>query len=206
MARRDQPVIIAIAAQHRAHHPRIDMFKGVKLPVVEQSGGGGGEQRLGQLAASARGDRLTVEQGPMPGHAQPAFADDRLIDDPQHRPAILQQRDQRAEDRAADDEAARAVDGVQHPGPPAAPLARGFLFADNAVHRPLGDDQAAHRGFGLLVGERDGGGIGLGLQPVFATEIGADRRARRIGEALGEIDIGLGDGHGPRLKGDGARR
>jgi hypothetical protein len=34
---------------------------------------------------------------------------------------------------------------------------------------------------------------------VLGAEIGADRGARRIGEAVGEVDIGLGDGNGAWL-------
>ena len=46
MAGGDEAVIIAVAAQHRAHHRGIDMLEGMELAVGEQGWRGGGEQCL----------------------------------------------------------------------------------------------------------------------------------------------------------------
>src|SRR3546814_9852914 len=53
----------------------------------------------------------------------------------------------------------------------------------------LGLDQCAHRLLGGAIGERYRRFVGFDLEPVGRTEIGADRQARRVGEALGEGDI-----------------
>ena len=83
-------------------------------------------------------DGRAIEGGALARRANPAFAPDRLVDDAQHRPAILQQRDQRAEDRAAGHEADRAVDRVQHPGAPGAAFLDAEFLAMHAVARSLG--------------------------------------------------------------------
>ena len=141
----------------------------------------------------------------MPQRADPAFAGDRLVDDAEDRPAVLQQRDQRAEDRAAGHEADGAVDRVEHP------LARGFgalgaiFLADDAVARRLGVEQAAHRGFGGAVGLGDGRGVGLGFVDPVRTKERTDRFAGGVGEAVGEGEV-RGDRHGFALAQCGPRR
>ncbi|MFX8429737.1 hypothetical protein ABTL63_19490, partial [Acinetobacter baumannii] len=52
-----------------------------------------------------------------------------------------------------------------------------------------------HRCFRVAIGQRDRRLIGLGLQAVGRTDLRADRRARRLGEALGKVDIGGADAH-----------
>src|SRR3546814_9042320 len=76
--------------------------------VAEILRAGGGENGIGQVAAGARRRGRAVELGRTPRRADPAFARNRLVDDSDQRPAVLQERDQRAEDRAARHEAARA--------------------------------------------------------------------------------------------------
>ena len=74
-----------------------------------------------------------------------------------------------------------------------------MLLADDAVARPLGLDQLAHRGFRFAIGARNGRAVVLALVSVGLAEPVADDRPRGIGEGVGEGDVGPGDGHSPRL-------
>src|SRR3546814_1533927 len=75
--------------------------------VAEILRAGRREHGVGKIAAGARRRGRAVEQGRTPRRADPAFARNRLVDDSDQRPAVLQERDQRAEDRAARHEADR---------------------------------------------------------------------------------------------------
>ena len=70
-----------------------------------------------------------------------------------------------------------------------------IFLADDAVARSFGVEQRAHRRLRLAIRQRDGGVVRLHLDAMRVAEIGADHRARGIGEAVGEVDIGCGDGH-----------
>src|SRR3546814_20961857 len=85
--------------------------------VAEILRAGGGENGIGQVAAGARRRGRAVELGRTPRRADPAFARNRLVDDSDQRPPVLQERAQRAEARAARHEAARAVARVAPPLP-----------------------------------------------------------------------------------------
>src|SRR3546814_4376980 len=59
-------------------------------------------------------------------HAAPALAADWLVNDTDGGPAILHQRDKRAEDRPPGDEAAGAVNRIENPDAPG-------IFPDDAI-------------------------------------------------------------------------
>src|ERR1700720_2174093 len=80
-----------------------------------------------------------------------ALAQDRLIDDAEHAPAIVLQRNQGAPGGATSDEGARAVDWIEHPPMPAAAGFQAMLLAKYAVVWPLVADERAHCRLGLPV-------------------------------------------------------
>lgn len=61
----------------------------------------GVEVSLGHVSTGPRLDFLAVERRGPAVHAQPALFENRLVDDPKHRHAVVEQRDQRAEQRLA---------------------------------------------------------------------------------------------------------
>ena len=140
-------------------------------------------------------DRRAVEGRRPPRHPQPTLTLDRLIDDTKHRPAVLDQRDQRAEDRAPGGEAARAVDGIEHPLPAGDAGLLAIFFADDAIARPFSVEQPAHRRLRLAVGQGDRRAVLLVLDAVGTTEIRPDRGAGNVGETGREHDVGGGNGH-----------
>src|SRR3546814_2082185 len=73
------------------------MLESVELASVEQGRRGCGEQRIAKRRARSRRRRRAVEGGRAPDGTGPALARDRLVDHPDHRPALDDQRDQRAE-------------------------------------------------------------------------------------------------------------
>src|SRR3546814_4539515 len=106
---------------------------------------GGRDRRVGEAAARPRRRGLAVEQGRFARRPDPAFAADRLVDDTDQRPTVLQERDQRAEDRPAGHEADRAVDRIEHPLAGGPRARRAIFLADDAVARGFGVEQPAHR-------------------------------------------------------------
>src|SRR5580704_7750125 len=81
-----------------------------------------------------------------------ALAQDRLIDDAEHAPTIVFQRNQCAPGGASGNEGARAVDRIQHPLMPAIARFQAMLLAKYAVVWPLVADERAHCRLGLPVG------------------------------------------------------
>ncbi len=110
------------------------------------------QNRLIEVPAAPRRYRLAVQRRLLPHRADPALADDRLVDDADDRPTIPHERNQRAEDRPTGDEAACAVDRIEHPGPWGVGPNRAIFLADDAVRRAKSLDDVAHRDFGGLVG------------------------------------------------------
>ena len=86
------------------------------------------------------------------------------------------------------------------------PVLDAIFLADDAVAGSLRIEQLAHRGFRLAIGARDRGMIRFGFDTVLGAEIGADRGARDVCEAVSEVDIGLGDRHRGCLSRDGDPR
>jgi hypothetical protein len=101
----------------------------------------------------------------------------------------VQQRDQGAEQRAAGDEGAGAVDRVEQPDPfGIGPVGAVFLAPDAVAGEALAQ-QGADGAFGAAVGLGDGAGIALGVNQQGRTEKGADDRPRRLGGRLGRRDV-----------------
>src|SRR3546814_1861823 len=69
----------------------------------------------------------------MAGGADPALLQDRHVDHTEDGPAVLQQRDQAAEERVAGDEALGAVDRVQDPDEFGAGILDAEFFAVDAM-------------------------------------------------------------------------
>src|SRR5215216_7469772 len=104
MARGQQAVGIAVATPAEEFY-LLRQRRVALLPLP------GEHQRRGRIhvgvcevGAGARLDRLAVEGRALARDAQPAFLEDRLVDDAKYRLAVMQQRDQRTEDRQAGDE------------------------------------------------------------------------------------------------------
>ena len=134
-------------------------------------------------AAGAGAHRRAVAQARCAVDADPAFAEDRRLDHAQHRARALRERDQRAEQRIAGDEALGAVDRVEHPGELASRLGGKFLAVD-AVGGELGADHAPHLGLDGAVGDGDRAEVGFLLDLERLAKIAARDGARRVGEPL----------------------
>ena len=166
-----------------------------RVEAAAQPWRGRREQRGGQAFTAARANRRAVHQRRSAGGADPALAGNGLVDHAQDGPAGFQQRDQRAEDRAAGHEADGAVDRVEHPLARRVGALGAIFLTDDAVARRFGIEQASHGGFGGAVGLCHRRGVGLRLMRKSGAKKGTDRRARRIGEAMGKGDVGF-KGHG----------
>ena len=97
-----------------------------------------------------RADQLAAARA-----AQKRLADIGLRHQPDHRPRAVIERDQRAPERHAGDEAARAVDRIDHPGQVAGAVMIAMFLAQHAVIGIAFADQLPDRGFGVAVGCRD---------------------------------------------------
>jgi hypothetical protein len=130
----------------------------------------------------APASRVSVEGRRSPGGADPALARNWLVDDAEDRPALICQRDQRAEQRHAADEGFGAVDRVKHPDEFGRLALRAELLADDAVLGEARRDQLAHRRLGGAVGHRHRRPVGLVVDGDPLAEIRADRLSSRVGE------------------------
>jgi len=84
--------------------------------------------------------------------ARKALADKGLVHHPEHRRALVQQRDQRAPDRKARDEGFGAVDRIQHPDIFGVFALAAEFLADNAMLGKLRLDQPPHHRFRGAIG------------------------------------------------------
>ena len=136
-------------------------------------------------------DRLAVERGRPPGRADPALAEDRLVDHAEHRQAVDQQRDQRAEDRPPGEEARGAVDRVEHPA--AGPS--GLRSTPNSSPCTPSRGTSAVR-MRRIASSAARSAIVTGVASPLRSastrraEMRPDRLARGVGEAVGEGDVG----------------
>src|SRR6185437_15418418 len=137
--------------------------------------------RLLYGAAAARLDRLAVEARRPALAAQPALGEARRLDDPHDGALALHERDQRAEQREAGDEALGAVDRIEHPGELALALGGKFLAADG-VRREGRADHAPHDGLDVAVGDRDRAAVALALHRQHGAEVLPRDAARGVGE------------------------
>jgi NAD(P)-dependent dehydrogenase (short-subunit alcohol dehydrogenase family) len=136
-----------------------------------------------------------------PVRAHIALAQNRLVENAEHRAAVLLQRDERAPFVPAGDEGARAVHRIEHPAQAARARFFAIFLAEDSVGRPLAFDDRADRGFGTLVGLGHGieDGPAVDDRPLVGhidadAEIGPDHRARRIGKPVREGDGVVVDG------------
>src|SRR3546814_12634502 len=109
-------------------------------------------------------------------HAAPALAADWLVNDTDGGPAILHQRDKRAEDRPPGDEAAGAVNRIENPDAPGIFPDDAIFLAHDAVIGPLFLQYCAHGRFS--------GAISLGhrrqIALRFNRESGPSKRTNGI--------------------------
>ena len=84
-----------------------------------------------------------------------ALADEGLVHHPEHRRALVQQRDQRAPDRKSGDEGFGAVDRIQHPDIFGVLALVAEFLADDAVLGEICLDQPPHHRFRGAIGFGD---------------------------------------------------
>ena len=96
MAARDQPVIVAIAAINNLPlgHRFGDAHECIDVVAGKLMRAGGPQHCVGKVLAWRGARGLPVEGRPFADLPDPAFPRDRLIDNAQHRPAILHQGNQ----------------------------------------------------------------------------------------------------------------
>ena len=120
---------------------------------------GGADDGVRKPLAFARGERRYargIAQFGFAATADEAFAQEGLIEHAEHRHALVLKPDQRAPERLAGDEGARAVDGIEHPAIAARARRVAQFFAENPVLRKTLSDHRAHDFFGAAVGFGDG--------------------------------------------------
>src|SRR5690606_14244380 len=145
----EQAVIIAVPAIDRPlaepaiRHGFNQRHVMLRVMRAEEMRAGGGDLRAFQPRAGAGADGGAVERGAPADSAYPALAEDGLVDDTEDREAVVHQCDQRAEDRPPDNEAARPVYRIEHPGPAGAAFARAELLPLDSVLGDLGKEYPA---------------------------------------------------------------
>ena len=149
MARGNKPVIVAIAAidDLALRHTLGDTHEGIDIIACKLVRCRGAQHRVGQVPAGGRAHRFPIEGSPFTNPARPAFHCDGLVYDAQHRPAILQQGNQRTENRSPGDEAGGPVNRIEDPLPPCGFVAGAIFLADYAIIDPFGLEDLAHRCF-----------------------------------------------------------
>ena len=137
---------------------------------------------LESLAQQARAERRADE----------IFVEIGLGDDAHHWIAPKPKGDQGGPKRGAGDEAAGAVDRIDHPDELGVGAVVAILLAQHPVLREAGGDGRADSRLGAAVGgghriEGAPFGSALVLKAVVGAEQGQDRRPGRAGEVEGEI-------------------
>ena len=143
------------------------------------------------MASSMRCHRADLDGPPIEPRlcagSHQEIADDGLVDDPDDGPALLDQRNERAEEIGATHEGLGAVDGIQHPLVGRAGLVFAVLLAQDAVVGVAPGDQITHDLFRLAVGHGDRRSVGLQLDLVAGTIVVADHAAAGFGQEAGEV-------------------
>ena len=155
----EQQVAVAIA-------PSADEFRGGKEAVaggavlifgevkgVAREQGGFGETGGGAATdvAAAEGGRRAV--------AEHELTEDGLVDAAEHGLAVMEEGDERAEERHAGDKGLGAVDGIKDPDEFCVGVFGAEFFTDDAVAGEFFADELAEKCFGATVGDGDGGGV-----------------------------------------------
>jgi hypothetical protein len=120
----------------------------------------------------------------------PALAERRRGGDPDNRPAVSLERDQRRPDRDPADEVPRAVDRVDDPA--RGGLLAAALFAEEALARPTLRDRGPQRLLDRTVGVRDRRQVGLLIDAqVRGAEARQRERVGEVGELVREGEVGI---------------
>ena len=127
----------------------------------------------------------------MTDSAGPALPGNRLVDDPQYRPTILQQRDKSAEYRAARHKADRSVNRVEHPLSSRAFVARAVFLADDPIVGALRFQYSAHGHLGVPVNFSHRRGIGLAVVRPLTAKSRTDNITGGISQTVGESKVFL---------------
>ncbi len=194
VAAREQRIIVTVAAPDQA---AVRGFGGKRhemsgLVIAETMRAGGGKDGVTQRRARPRFGGFSVHQRRLADRANPPFAQNRLVDQPEYRPATLHQRDQRAKDWPPRDKAGGAVDRINHPLPRRRVTHASKLLTDDPVTRAFGFENIANRGFARAVGTCDGRRIGLALKPEFSAVKRADRSPCGVGKAVRKRGVVVG--------------
>ena len=193
MAARDQSVIVAIAAIYNFPfgHRLGDAHECIDVAAGKLMRAGGPQHCVGKVLARRGARGLPVEGCPLADLPDPPFPRDRLIDHAQHRPAILHQGNQRAEDRAPGDEAGRSIDRIENPLPCGTFVACAIFLADDPIVCSFAFENRAHRRLGCTVGFGHEALVWFTLLRPFAAKEGPDGFPCGIGETIGEREIGI---------------
>src|SRR5471032_2885890 len=201
--RREQITVSAVAGHARGIADALE--RGGLLGRKIREGIGGAENGVFQLGAFAYfqgGAFFAFQQNGASVDAQETLAQHRLVENAQHRYAVMLQRDQGAPFMPPGDEGARAVHGIQHPAPFVIGLTARLLaifLAQDGVVGTLALDDGADGAFGALVGLGNGiEGMDTGLvndRDKLAEE-GPDHRAAGVRQAMGKSNKLLIHGHG----------
>ena len=115
-----------------------------------------------------------------------ALAGKRLVHHAEDRFVAIQQSDERAPKRAAHDEGAGPVDGIDDPAVTAAGVGRAVLLADQTMARKAGFERLGDRFFRGSIGGRDR--VKARIQLVFNSdrlaEMLEDCRAAQLSESV----------------------
>jgi hypothetical protein len=191
---------VAVAVPAEAHQPRPvggERIGRALALAAEVARVGGGDGRSRDRRACARAHRASLARAlPVRALARDAherLAHERLVRDADDRTRTVVERDERRPVQLPEDEAAGAVDGIDHPRPRLAAGLLAVLLPEDAVAGELACDGGANGGFRAAVG--------LGHRVVCpaprglvrhrdrGAEMGQDRRPRRLGHGDGERGV-----------------
>ena len=156
------------------------------------------QRRVLQARRRAHADDPAVERR-LRAVADDQLVQDGLIDGPEHGLALVEQRDERPEERGCGGECAGAIDRIQHPHEFRTGVFRPEFLAENAMRGEAPADHPPHELLGPAVGHGHRRLVGLGLDDqAGAGETGADEVAARAGKFEQEtaVDIEI---HGAKL-------
>lgn len=201
----DEEVTVGVA-------PRAVEFGALREGVVAGRGGGlvfgdvegvAGEKRgVFEVRGGAAADGTVVEGG---GGvvAEDELAEDGLMDRAEDGLALVQERDERGEERDSGDEGFGAVDRIEDPDEFGVGVFGAELFADDAMGGEFFGDAVAKELFGAAVGEGDGGGVGFRFDGESeVAEVRTDEVAAFAGELRKKAAVGR-EVHGREMRANG---
>src|SRR5208282_2339138 len=157
VAKRKHAIEIAVAAEAPHPHRLGKPVEADLVPVLEHIGGCRGKKGLGKIAAGPRlaarqAFRTAVPRGSLV--APESLAGEGLIHDAKYRGPLMLQADQCAPERKAENEGARAVDGIESPKKISPFVCVTELLSRYAMVWKLARYNVAHDGFRPPVGGR----------------------------------------------------